>query len=302
MYPLSAWIKAVRAPFFTATIVPVILGTAIAWSETNDVNYRLFGLALVGALLIHAGTNLVNDYYDHKSGNDWENKTPTVFSGGSRVIQDGLLKPQQIIRGAIFCYAASSAIGLYLSLIIGGSFLLLLGIFGVCVGVLYTASPVALSYRGHGFGELAVGLGFGPLMVVGANYVQTQQYSATAFFASVPIAVLITLVLLINEFPDYTADAKVGKLTLTVVLGKKNAAKLYLLLIFIVYFYTLALAVLAVLPKLSLITLLTMPLAFKAIRTIQSKVENIYELIPANAATVVLHLVFGALLILSFVL
>ena len=91
------WLRAMRVPFFTATIIPVALGSVIAWHDTASFLWVRFWLTMAGAVLIHAGTNLANDYFDHITGCDEANPTPTPFSGGSRVIQEGLITPRSIL-------------------------------------------------------------------------------------------------------------------------------------------------------------------------------------------------------------
>ena len=101
MKNLKIWVKAVRAPFFTASMAPVILGAAVAWNRFHIFNLFLFLLTLLGAVLIHGGINLSNDYFDFKSGADQKNLHPTPFSGGSRVIQEGLLSSESIFKVSV---------------------------------------------------------------------------------------------------------------------------------------------------------------------------------------------------------
>src|SRR3989338_2088894 len=226
---LKIWIKAFRVPFFTATIVPIALGSVAAWCDTSRFLWLRFWLALFGGVLMHAGTNLANDYFDHISGCDEANPNPTPFSGGSRDIQEGLIPAKGVLKAFIICFVLGGAIGLYLNNICGRNIILILGIIGVFLGIFYTAKPFRIGYGS--FGELAVGIGFGPLMVMGAYYVQAKTLPMSAFLISIPIGILIALVLYINEFPDYEGDKAVGKRTLVVILGKKNAALLYHILL-----------------------------------------------------------------------
>ncbi|MBI4834773.1 MAG: 1,4-dihydroxy-2-naphthoate octaprenyltransferase [Planctomycetes bacterium] len=302
MKKIKLWLKAVRAPFFTATIVPVILGSIIAWYAAHTFNWFYFWLTMLGIVLCHSGTNLANDYFDHTSRNDWVNKTPTPFSGGSRMIQDNLIPAKQILAASLLSFALAAAIGLYLNYVTGGKIILAIGVIGIALGFFYTASPLRLGYRGFGFGEFATGMGFGPLVVVGAYFVQTQKLDWLPLWASIPVGILIALVLYINEFPDYDADKEVNKRTLPVVLGKRKAAVLYYILIALTYLWIIGGVVLKTFPILSLLTLLTLPVAIKAIRTLSRNYEKVYELMPANAATIVLHLTFGIILSLGFFL
>jgi len=291
---LAIWLKAIRAPFFTATIIPVILGSIFAWHATNDFLWFKFWLALVGAVLIHAGTNLANDYFDHVSGCDEANSTPTPFSGGSRMIQEGIIPPKHILIVSLTSFLIGGAIGLYLNYISKGNVILLIGAIGIFLGVFYTAKPFRIGYGT--FGELAVGIGFGPLVVLGSYYVQTQELSVNAFLISIPIGILIALVLYINEFPDYNADKSVGKNTLVVVLGKRKAVALYHILLGSVYVLIIALTMVKILPLTCLIALLTVPLALKAFLVSKRNFDKIYEILPANAATIALHSLIGILL------
>ncbi|MFQ5951817.1 MAG: prenyltransferase, partial [Candidatus Omnitrophota bacterium] len=199
MRGLKLWLKAIRVPFFTATIIPVALGSIIAWHGTNNFIWMKFALAMIGALLIHAGTNLANDYFDHISGCDEANLTPTPFSGGSRVIQEGLIAPKKILYISLAAFILGGSIGLYLNYLCAGNVILILGVIGIFLGIFYTARPLRIGYGS--FGELVVGIGFGPLMVLGSYYVQAQTLPLQVLLTSIPVGILIALVLFINEFP-----------------------------------------------------------------------------------------------------
>ena len=302
MNKLKIWLKAIRAPFLTATIIPIVLGAVIGWAEINTFHWWYFALALIGGIFVHIGVNLSNDYFDHLSRDDWNNQTPTPFSGGSRVIQQGVIKPYQILLAALTSFALGSLIGLYLNYVLPGNVILYIGIAGVFLGFFYTGFPLQIGYRGLGLGELATGLGFGPLMVVGSYYVQTQHLNLIPFLASVPVGLLIALVLYINEFPDYEADKSVNKKTLPVVLGRERAAYLFYGLLLSTYLYTVILVILGLMPIFGLITLLTFPLAIKIIRVTMAHKDKPLELIPANASTIMVHLSFGACLIIAYVI
>ena len=296
---LKLWIRAMRVPFSTATIIPVVLGSVLAWHDTAGFFWDRFWLALIGAILIHIGTNLANDYFDHLAGCDKVNTNPTPFSGGSRVIQEGLITPRNILYVSLTSFIIGSAIGLYLNCLSGGNVILILGIIGVSLGFFYSAGPLRIGYGS--FGELAVGIGFGPLMVMGSYYVQARTLSFEAFLISIPVGILIALVLFINEFPDYEADKSVGKRTLVVILGKRNAVVLYHLLLALVYIIVSFFILFKILPVLGLLVFLTAPLALKAFFISRNNFDKIYELLPANASTIAHHSLIGVLIILSFI-
>ena len=113
---LTNWLKAFRLPFLTATIIPVALGSVIAWNHGGGFNWFLFFLTTLGISFLHIGTNLANDYFDHKSGNDDINKTPTPFSGGSRVIQEGSIKAKSVFLAALGFFALGSIIEKFINI------------------------------------------------------------------------------------------------------------------------------------------------------------------------------------------
>jgi 1,4-dihydroxy-2-naphthoate octaprenyltransferase len=297
----SRWallVNATRAPFLTASAVPVLLGAAIAWKD-GVLNLLLFLLTLIGVACFHIGTNVMNDYFDHKSGADEANLTPTPFAGGSRVIQRGLMEPKQQRNLALSFYAVGVVFGLYLAMARGWQ-VLVLGVIGFLLGYLYTAPPVRLAYRG--LGELAVGIGFGPLIVVGTYWVQMKQWSSEALLASLPVGLLITAVLQINEIPDRQWDARSGKRTLPTRMTDSAAIAGYVILVAGAYASIAVGVALRVLPSPILVGLLTAPMAWKAIKVLRRHHAYPYRLIPANATTVFTHLLTGMLLFFGYVI
>ncbi|MGH2592473.1 MAG: 1,4-dihydroxy-2-naphthoate octaprenyltransferase, partial [Anaerolineae bacterium] len=295
---MALFINAARLPFLTATAIPVLLGTAIAWKD-GFLNLPWFLLTLAGVACFHIGTNVINDYFDFGSGADNVNLTPTPFGGGSRVIQRGLMAPQDVRNLAIVFYALGTAVGIVL-VSLRGVEVLALGVAGFLAGFLYTAPPFRLAHRG--LGELMVGLGFGPIIVVGTYFVQTGRWSAEAFYASLPVALLITAVLYINEFPDKPWDAKVGKWTLIVRLSSSAAINGYLAIVLAAYAVIVVGVIARVMPVATLLGLLTLPMAFRAFNTLRRHYAYPYRLIPANATTIFLHLLTGLLLFAGYVI
>jgi 1,4-dihydroxy-2-naphthoate octaprenyltransferase len=291
---LSIWLKATRPKFFTATLVPILLGSVIAWHGSGEFNWVYFLLALLGGVFIHAGLDLANDYFDHTSGVDEINPYHNPFSGGSRAIQDGLLSPTQVLWGSIICFSIGAGIGLFLDFTLPGHTLLIIGLVGVFLAFFYSATPIRIGYTS--LGEIACGLGFGPVMVLGSYYVQTGRLAWQPLWASLPVGILIALVLYINEFPDYQADKQANKKTLVVILGKKKAIRLYPVLLLLSYLIIVLGVVGRILPPHVLISFLTIPFAFRAIKVARENFDKIFELLPANAATIAIHLSLGLLL------
>jgi 1,4-dihydroxy-2-naphthoate octaprenyltransferase len=294
-----AWFIAVRMPFLTASISPVLLGGAIAWATQHEFSWGLLFLTILAGALMHLGVNVINDYFDHVSTNDDINmEFMRPFSGGSRAIQLGLLTPLEMLVGAVVLFGSSSALGIYLAAVTGPG-VLVFGIIGLMSGVFYVGKP--FNWGAHGIGELLVGLNFGTLMTLGAYYVQTQRVDWTPVVAAIPLAALIAAVLYVNEFPDYAADMAVGKRTWVVRLGRPQAANVYAFLMAIPYVSILLAAIAGTLPLTALLPLLTLPLAVRAVMVAFRYHSQPLELAPANALTIVTHLSVGLLLTLSYV-
>ena len=296
---IGDFVRITRAPFFTATIVPVLLGTALAWHDGN-LNWGLFAAALIGAIAINAGFDMSNDYFDHRSGTDAANRNLTPFSGGSRTIQDGVLKPRTVLLAALAFYAIGIGIGLYLATTRGWT-ILALGAIGVFFAFFHNAPPFNLYKQFPGAGELAVGIGCGPITVLGAYFVQTQQLTLEALLVSLPVGLLITALLYINEFHDVESDRLVGKKTMPVVLGRGRAVRGYAALVGASYMAIVAAVIARVLPLMLLFGLLSLPLALRAVRGAFRHHSDTPKLIPVSAATIQIHLITGLLLCVGYV-
>ncbi len=294
-----AWFIAMRVPFLTASITPVLLGGAIAWSTRHQFSWALLLLTMLAGGLLHLGVNVINDYFDHVSGNDDLNVDfVRPFSGGSRAIQMGLLTPLEMLVGAAVLFGLASAIGLYLTAATG-PLLLAFGAAGLLSGIFYVGKP--FNWGSRGIGELLVGLNFGTLMTLGAYFVQTERVDWTPAIAAVPLALLIAAVLYVNEFPDFAADKAVGKRTWVVRLGRPKAAYVYAAMMAIPYVWVLAFVAAGALPATTLLPLLTLPLAARAALVAFRYHSQPVELAPANALTIVAHLSVGLLLTLGYV-
>ncbi|MCJ7618978.1 MAG: 1,4-dihydroxy-2-naphthoate octaprenyltransferase [Anaerolineae bacterium] len=297
---MKIWLAEVRAPFFTATIVPILLGATIAWARTGTFHLGLFLLTLLGGLLLHTGTNVANDYFDHRSGTDEVNvEFVRPFTGGSRLIQQGLLTPREVICGALAAFALACLVGLCLAYV-RGPLILALGTFGIFCGFFYTAPPFNLVSRG--IGEFFIGLNFGVLMTLGSFFVQTGYLAWEPVVAAIPVGLLIAGVLYINEFQDAPADGAVGKDHLVVRLGRRKAALGYLALLVATYAIILLAALLRITSPFTLIALATVPVAIRAIAVARAHYDEYLMLVPANAATVFIHLLTGLLLSAGYLL
>ncbi len=295
---LKVWFMEARPPFFTATIVPTAFGAVFAWHETSSFDTLLFILTLTGVLFLHAGTNVVNDYFDYRSGTDRINRNKSPFNGGSPFVVEGTLSPEAIYRAAIIFFAVGAAVGLILAF--WTTLLIIpLGALGIGLGYFYTAPRANLAARG--VGEIAVGLGFGPLVVGGAYAVQTGELAWLPFAAGAPIGFLIGLVLFINQFPDMEADGKVGKTHWVVRMGLSKAAIWYIALMSAAFASIIILWIMEVYPTPALLGLIPGVMALRAGRIVLRRHSQFGELIPAQLMTINIHMCVGILITVGMI-
>ncbi len=287
MQRLGIWFRASRPWSYTAAIVPVALGTIIAASD-GAFHIGLFGLTLLGSILLQAGTNFANDYFDHIKGADHAN---SLGMGGS--IQRGDLTPRQTLMAALLSFACGSAIGLYLAYV-AGPLILWIGVASVLIGFLYTAGPFALAYVG--LGEIAVFIFMGPVIVMGAYYVQMQDIALPVVLASLPVGFLVAAILHANNLRDLEDDRKFGKRTLATILGRDGAIVEYFVLIGGTYLALVVVVLLGMAPWLTLITAITLPTAVRLMRIVATEREPV-ALHPVLKQTAILHMQFGLLFV-----
>ena len=218
---LKVWFLETRPQFLLLSVVLAFLGTSIAWYDGYfHLGYSL--LAFFGLLLCHISVNVLNDYFDFKSGIDLEVRR-TPFSGGSGILPASLLKPKQVFWLGLVSFLLAVPIGVYFVLTLDNGWLLLplLLVAALCT-LLYTPLLTRM-----GWPEWAPGVGLGALPVLGAYFVQTAGYTLPAVIASIPSGILVHNLLLLNEFPDAEADKKAGRKTLPITMGKKKAGIVY---------------------------------------------------------------------------
>ena len=288
----QVWWRAVRPFSFTASMTPVLVGTAVAFA-TGPISVWLFAATLVASVAFHAGANLINDYYDHVRGVD----SPDAI-GPSGVIQRGWLSPQAMHTGALVLFACGAVAGAGI-IVVRGPVILLLGVLSVAAGYAYTGGPLPLGYLG--LGDLVVVIFMGGVITVGAYFVQTGGISAAAVWASLPIAALVDAILVANNLRDLEGDRAHGKRTLAVVLGTAGTRIHYLALLVGAYAAVAAGVVLQGLPVWALATLLTIPFARRAWEAVRSEQDPLRLTVEGIRGTARLHQFVGLLLAAAFV-
>jgi len=283
----SAWVHGIRVPTLPAALTPVIVGSAVA-ARHHSLHPLILAATLAAAVLIQVGTNLANDYYDFAKGADTAQRI-----GPPRIAASGAARPSTVLLAALATFAAAAAIGAYL-MVVGGLPILLIGLASIAAGLAYTAGPVPLGYRG--LGEITCFVFFGPVAVMGTDYLQTGHAHLDALLASLPVALLVTAILVVNNIRDIDTDRRAGKRTLAVRLGRRGARVLYDVLLLGPYVFPFCLALTGGIRWwIVWLPLLTLPLSVRLI----SVVARTEEGPPLNAAlrgTARLHLAFGIIL------
>lgn len=224
-----------------ASLVPFCVGTALAWLDVQRISFLLAAAAFFTVFLVEVGKNAVNDFYDFRSGADTEVRPEerSPFSGGKRVLVDGLLTESDLIGIASVTFSGAAILGIAIAMQTHLA-LLLLGAAAAVISILYVMPPVQLSYRG--LGELAVFCVYGPGIVLGTMLLFSAGITAEAVAVAVTLGILIAIVLLVNEIPDERADALAGKRTLVVRLGRDRATSLIGFLFCVAFVIPLSLA------------------------------------------------------------
>jgi 1,4-dihydroxy-2-naphthoate octaprenyltransferase len=283
-----AWYLALRPFSYTTAIIPVLVGTALAASREFDP--ALFLLALAGSVLILAGTNLATDFFDFVDG-----VQPGASFGAS--IQSGLLTPREVQLAAIGAFALGAVCGLVLVAVAGWP-VLAAGVASVLAGYFYTAGPVR--YGRRGLGEVGVFFFMGPVIVMGAYFVQVEELTWPSFYASVPVGILVANILHANNLRDIQNDRARGKVTISTIVERPSADYLLRALVVASFASVIVCVALDQLPAWSLLVLGAMPAAWMTLRMLQETEPARLNLLVRKSAR--LHMHFGLLLALGLAL
>ena len=279
---LKTYFDETRPPFLLLTPVTYSVGIASAYITGSFDVFRA-ALGLVGVLLAHVSINVINDYFDYKSGLDLTTK-PTPFSGGSGMLPSGALESKNVYRFAMGSLVIGCAIGLYFAYTMGWMLLPLVAAAAISI---YFYTPAFAHWY---IGEIVTGLNFGPLMVLGGYFIMTGEYSYSALAAGIIPGILVGNLLFLNEFPDMEADKGVGRKNVVIKFGLETASKIYVALIASTYAWVLICIATNLLPITTIVTFITLPTALKATRGVLRDHSDIGRLIPAMGANVTLTL------------
>jgi 1,4-dihydroxy-2-naphthoate octaprenyltransferase len=290
------WVKELRAPFVTASIIPVLVGAAAAYAAVGELDLWFFLVTMVGVILLHLGANVTNDYWDFVGGTDVVNRFRTPFSGGSTFLVEGRLSPRKVLRTGQGLIGAGSLVGLYLVYAMGadGWVVLLLGMLGVGGGYFYSAPPFALASRG--WGDLVIGGLFGLLAVLGTYFIQTTTFTLEVVAVSVPVSIWIAAVIWINQIPDIEADGATGKRTMVVRLGIERSIEVYSGLQVSAAALIAGGVILNLLPIAALVAIVAIIPAMGAVAVLRRSKGLYPDIVPAQGLTIITHLAGGLLL------
>lgn len=281
---------ATRPKFFPASVLPVVVGTAWGAYATAQVDLYVFLLALVATVCVHAASNVLNDVGDESIGTDRRNEQRIYpYTGGSRFIQMGILTQSHMARLGISLLLIAALCGVGL-LIEKGPVVLLFGLAGIALGVLYSLGPAKLSTLG--LGETAVAIAFGVLPVTGAAWLQGADIGTALLLFSLPVSAWVAAILLINEVPDIEADGACGKDTLPVRMGLAGTSRLYFAIQLAASAIIVILTALGDLPLLApLAPFALLFLAWRAATAIKTGIENRESMTQAIESTLAIHTV-----------
>ena len=269
---LKTWFTETRPRFLLLTPLNYSVGLAAAYIEGSFYVFRAL-LGLIGVILAHISINVINDYFDYKSGLDLKtNRTP--FSGGSGILPARSLNPSSVYLLAVSCLVIGGAIGVYFAYTVGWILLPLI-LFAALTIYFYT------THLSHWYvGEFFTGLTFGFLMAVGAYFIMTGSYSISASVPAVIPGILGSTLLVINEFPDLEPDREAGRRNIVMRLGLERSSKLYALLVASPYIWILVSIIAGLMPLTMIVTFLTLPVGLKAVKGAMRNHDDIEKLVP----------------------
>ena len=288
---ISVWLRVIRVRFLLASVIAVLVGLALNWSQNSSIDYFDAILTFAGVMALHASVDLLNDYWDFKRGIDTQT-TRTKMSGGTGVLPEGLLKPSSVYRAGVLFLIIGSLIGSYFVITNG---ILIAIILGFAILSIYFYSTKIVD---SGLGEFFVAVK-GSMIVIGAFYIQSGEVNFESILAGIVIGTLSSLVLFIASFPDHDADKSKGRKTLVIVIGKEKASKLFWVFPLVAYSVITIGVALSLFPVLSLISLLSFPLIIKSGLGLQKNYNSINDLVPFMSASLKFSRITGILFALS---
>ena len=291
---ISVWLRVIRVRFLLASVIAVLVGLALNWSQNGSIEFFDAFLTFAGVMALHASVDLLNDYWDFKRGIDTKT-TRTKMSGGTGVLPEGLLKPSSVYRAGVFFLVLGALIGSYFVITYG---ILIAIILGFAILSIYFYSTKIVD---SGLGEFFVAVK-GSMIVIGTFYIQSGEVNIESILAGIVIGTLSSLVLFIASFPDHDADKSKGRKTLVITVGKEKARKLFWIFPLFAYGVIVIGVVLNYLPVFTLISLMSFPLIIKSGIGLQKNYDSVDNLVPYMTSTLKFSRFTGILFVISFLI
>jgi len=296
---VGIYFRETRPQFLLLTPVCVCVGVGTAAWVTGGLGALPWGyviLAFIGALCAHIATNVLNDYFDFTSGLDLKTK-PTPFSGGSGILPQRLLTPRNVLIFGLTALGLTAAIGIFFWAVWGWA-ILPLGLLGIITIIAYTPWVTKRPF----LCLIAPGLGFGPFMVMGTHFVLTGGYDGVSLLASLVPGLLVSNLLLLNQFPDVEADAAVKRRHIPIIMGRAASARLYAAMALATYLVIILAWIIGDAPATALIALFALPLALLTIKGVIQHADQIDQLVPYLGKNVMYTLATPLLLGIGFMI
>lgn len=291
---LSAWFRVIRIRFLLSSVIAVSVGLVISWWHIGQIDILYAIMTMCGVVSLHASVDLLNDYWDFKRGIDTQTQR-TKMSGGTGVLPEGLLQPNQVYRAGIAFLIIGALIGSYFVII-----------DGIVIGVILTFAVVSIYFYStkivdSGLAEIFVAIK-GTMIVLGTYFIQTLEINLTTIMGGIFIGALSSLVLFITSFPDFEADKAKGRKTLVISVGKQKATMVFWIFPIVVYSILISGIFYEIFPIYCIISLAMFPLIIKAGLLLKQNFDDINKLIPAMSYTITFSRITGALFVIGFLL
>jgi len=291
---LSVWFRVIRIRFLLSSVIAVSVGLGISWWHIDQIDILYAIMTMGGVVSLHASVDLLNDYWDFKRGIDTETQR-TKMSGGTGVLPEGLLQPNQVYRAGIAFLIIGALIGSYFVII-----------DGIVIGMILTFAVVSIYFYStkivdSGLAEIFVAIK-GTMIVLGTYYIQTLEINLTTIMGGIFIGALSSLVLFITSFPDFEADKAKGRKTLVISVGKQKATILFWIFPIVIYSILISGIFYEIFPIYCIISLAMFPLIIKTGLLLKQNFDDINKLIPAMSYTITFSRITGALFVIGFLL
>ena len=291
---LSVWFRVIRIRFLLSSVIAVAVGLGISWWHIGQIDILYAIMTMGGVASLHASVDLLNDYWDFKRGIDTQTQR-TKMSGGTGVLPEGLLQPNQVYRAGLGFLIIGALIGSYFVII-----------DGIVIGMILAFAVVSIYFYStkivdSGLAEIFVAIK-GTMIVLGTYFIQTLEINLTTVLGGIFIGVLSSLVLFSTSFPDFEADKAKGRKTLVISVGKQKATFVFWFFPIVVYSILISGIFYKIFPIYCIISIVMFPLIIKSGLLLKQNFDNINKLIPAMSYTITFSRITGALFVIGFLL